>query len=115
VQREILEAKPQAELAVSAVRVPFLGGTRCGIHLTARASRPPVMQFWDDAALTSDWFAEQVEHSAAPAWDVYHLYGPDARWADVPAPFVSSGATIIARTSDLRAAIAPLLADAPAA
>ena len=112
-QREILEAEPEAELAVYAVWVPFLGGTRDAAALSQRVLPDPrVIQFWDEAALTSDWFAERVENSQAPAWDVYYLYGPDARWTDVPSPLLSSGATIIGRSSELKAAIAPPLAGA---
>jgi hypothetical protein len=115
VQREILEAEPQAELAVYAVWVPFLGGTRDAAALSQRVLPDPrVIQFWDEAALTSDWFAAHVEDGQAPAWDVYYLYGPDARWTDVPSPLVSSGATIIGRSSALKAAIAPLLGGASA-
>jgi hypothetical protein len=114
VQREILEAEPEAELAVYAVWVPFLGGTRDAAALSQRVLPDPrVIQFWDEAALTSDWFAERVENSQAPAWDVYYLYGLDARWNGVPSPLVSSGGTIIGRSSELKAAIAPLLAGAP--
>ena len=114
-QREILEAEPDAELAVYAVWVPFLGGTRDAAALSQRVLPDPrVVQYWDETALTSEWFAEKVEHSQAPAWDVYYLYGPEASWTDVPIPLVSSGATIIGRSSDLKAAIAPLLASASA-
>ena len=112
-QREILEAEPDAELAVYAVWVPFLGGTRDAAALSQRVLPDPrVIQLWDEAAITSDWFAERVEHSQAPAWDVYYLYGPDAHWTDVPSPLESSGGTIIGRSSELKAVIAPLLPSA---
>ena len=68
---------------------------------------PRVTQFWDGGAVTSEWFAENVDHSPAPAWDVYYLYGPDASWTNVPGPIVSSGATIIGRSSALKDAITP--------
>jgi hypothetical protein len=113
VQREILEAEPEADIVVYAVWVPFLGGNRDAANLSQRVLPDPrVIQFWDESALTSDWFAEHVERSAAPAWDVYYLYGPDASWSDVPGPLVSSGATIIGRSSELEEAVTPLLADA---
>jgi hypothetical protein len=113
VQREILEADRTADLVVYAVWVPFLGGTQDAANLSQRVLPDPrVLHFWDGSALTSDWFAENVEHSPGPAWDVYYLYGPDARWSDVPGPLVGSGATIIGRSSELKAAIEPLLAGA---
>jgi hypothetical protein len=111
VQREILEAEPAAEVRVYAVWVPFLGGTSQAADVSRRVLPDPrVTQFWDRSALTSEWFAENVDHSQAPAWDVYYLFGPDATWTDVPAPVVSSGGTIIGQSSALQDAITPLLA-----
>lgn len=115
-QREILEAEPAAKLHVYAVWVPFLGGTSQAAEVSHRVLPDPrVAQFWDGSALTSDWFAENVDHSPGPAWDVYYLYGPDASWSDVPGPLVSSGATIISQSSALKDAISPLLATRSAA
>jgi hypothetical protein len=116
VQREILEADPDADLAVYAVWLPFLGGSRDAANLSRRVLPDRrVIHLWDESAITSDWFAKHVERSPAPAWDVYYLYGPDARWSDLPGPLVSSGATIIGRSSALKTAIAPLLARTAAA
>jgi hypothetical protein len=114
VQREILEADRSPDLAVNVVWVPFLGGTQDAANLSQQVLPDPrVVHFWDGSALTSDWFAENVDHSPGLAWDVYYLYGRDARWSGVPGPLVSSGATIIGRSADLKAAIQPLLAAAP--
>ena len=110
-QREILEAEPAAVLRVYAVWVPFSGGTSQAADVSRRVlpdSR--VAQFWDGSALTSEWFAKNVDQSPAPAWDVYYLFGPDATWIEVPEPIVSSGGTIIGQSSSLEAAITPLLA-----
>jgi hypothetical protein len=116
VQREILEAEPAADLRVYAIWVPFLGGTSEAASASRRVLPDPrVVQFWDGSALTSDWFATNVEKSPGPAWDVYYLYGPDATWTDVPGPIVSSGGTIIGQSSALKAAITPLLTDRAAA
>ena len=115
-QREILEAEPVAALRVYVVWVPFSGGTSQAADVSRRVLPDPrVAQFWDDAALTSEWFAKNVDQSSAPAWDVYYLFGPDAKWIDVPGPIVSSGGTIIGQSSALEAAITPLLAKQPAA
>lgn len=110
-QREILESEPTAELHVYAVWVPFSGGTSEAADVSRRVLPDPrVSHFWDGDAVTSDWFAENVDHSPAPAWDVYYLFGPDATWTGVPAPIVSSGRTIIGQSSTLQDAITPLLA-----
>jgi hypothetical protein len=116
VQREILEAEQEANLRVYAVWVPFLGGTSEAADVSRRVLPDPrVAHFWDGSALTSEWFAKNVDHSPGPAWDVYYLLGPDATWAEVPAPIVSSGATIIGQSSALQDAITPLLATRSAA
>lgn len=114
-QREILEADEAADIRVYAVWVPFLGGTRGAANVSQRVlADPRVLHYWDESALTSEWFAENVEHSAAPAWDVYYLYGLDASWSSAPGRLASSGRTIIGRSSALEAAITPLLAGASA-
>jgi hypothetical protein len=111
VQREILEAEPTAELRVYAVWVPFSGGTSQAADVSRRVLPDArVTQFWDGSAVTSEWFAENVDHSPAPAWDAYYLFGPNASWTDVPGPIVSSGATIIGQSSALQDAITPLIA-----
>ena len=110
-QREILESEPTGELGVYAVWVPFSGGTSEAVDVSRRVLPDPrVSHFWDGDAVTSEWFAENVDHSPAPAWDVYYLFGPDATWTGVPAPIVSSGRTIIGQSSTLQDAITPLLA-----
>lgn len=115
-QREILEAEPAAKLRVYAVWVPFSGGTSQAADVSRRVlSDPRVVQFWDGDAVTSDWFARNVDLSPTPAWDVYYLFGPDATWTEVPGPTVSSGGTIIGQSSALRDAIAPLLTNRSAA
>ena len=94
-----------------AVWVPFLSGTEEAAEVSQRVLPDPrVVQFWDGSALTSSWFAKNVDHSSAPAWDVYYLYGPEATWTRPPKRLVSSGSTIIGSSSKLSGAIAPLLA-----
>ncbi len=110
-QREILESYRTSNLRVYAIWVPFLGAGRQSAELSERLLPDPrVLQYWDGSALTSQWFAKNVEHSSFPAWDVYYLYGPEATWTSAPGPLVSSGGSVIGRSSALRAAITPLLA-----
>jgi hypothetical protein len=102
VQREILEARPTADLRVYAVWVPFLAGSRASANIAQRVLPDRrVIQFWDAAALTSDWFAKNVDHTSGPSWDAYYLYGPDARWKGTPEPLISSGETILGQSSRL--------------
>jgi hypothetical protein len=110
VQREILDRYGATNLRVYAVWVPFLAGNQQAADVSWRVLPDPrVVHYWDGAAATSDWFGQKVDHSAAPSWDVYYLYGADATWSDIPGPLVSSGGTIIGNTSELKDAIVPLL------
>ena len=109
-QREILDAYGASNLRVYAVWLPFLAGTQQAADVSRRVLPDPrVVHYWDGEAATSAWFAENVEHSASPAWDVYYLYGRDAIWRDVPGPLISSGGTIIGRSAEMNDAIKPLL------
>ena len=109
-QREILERYETPGLRVYAVWLPFVGATRQGADVSQRVlSDARVIHYWDGAATTSDWFAGNVDNSAAPSWDVYYLYGTEARWAEIPGPLTSSGGTVIGRSSELKEAITPLL------
>lgn len=99
-----------ADLVVYSVWVSFLGGNEQAADLSARVLPDPrVVQYWDSEAVTSGWFAKNVEHSSVPAWDVYYLFGPGARWTGVPGPLVSSGGSIIGQSYALEQAITPLL------
>jgi hypothetical protein len=68
-----------------------------------------VEQFWDGNKVAGTWFAETIEDYSGVAWDVYYLYGPDAEWAEIPAPLISTGATVIGERETLEANILPLL------
>ena len=109
-QTQILDKNASANIRVYAVWVPFLGGNQQAASVSERVLPDPrVLPYWDGAATTSDWFATNVDQSAAPAWDVYYLYGPSAKWASVPGPLISTGRTIIGQSSQLESAITPLL------
>jgi hypothetical protein len=111
VQQQILQRNPAADLRVYSVWVPFLGGTKEAAEVSRKVLPDPrVVQFWDGSAVTSEWFAKNVDHSPGLAWDVYYLYGPHATWTQVPGPLVSSGGTIIGNSSALKDAMKPLLA-----
>lgn len=100
-----------SDLRVYAIWLPFLGATQEAADVSERVLPDArVIHYWDDAAQTSDWFADNVENIDAKAWwDVYYLYGPDAEWRDVPAPLVASGGTVIGRSSELKEAMTPLI------
>jgi hypothetical protein len=110
VQREILGGTESQGSNVYAVWLPFLGGSEQAANLSQGVlSDPRVIHFWDESALTSDWFAKNIDHTSFPAWDEYYLFGPGAGWGRIPQPLLSSGGSIIGRSSALDAAIEPLL------
>jgi len=61
-----------------------------------------VRQYWDPGQLTGRWFGDRV-NGGGLAWDVYFLYGPNARW-DAASP-LSTGSPVIANTDHLSAAL----------
>ena len=61
-----------------------------------------VIHFWDDDAMTGQWFAKEIEGYQGVSWDVYYLYGPDATWEDVPSPLIGAGVTIYDKREKLR-------------
>ena len=74
---------------------------------------PRVTEYWDADREIGEWFPMQEDYESlifGPlAWDIFFLYGPEARWESVPLPVISSGNTIIARRGRLADSIAPLL------
>ena len=116
-QREILDDNESADIRVYAVWLPFLGATKEATSVSRRVLPDPrAIHYWDGAAATSRWFAENVDDlDAADAWDIYFLYGPDAEWTDVPGPPAATGRTIIGRSAELKDAITPMLQDASTA
>lgn len=68
-----------------------------------------VMHFWDGELQVGQWFAEKVDGYKGIAWDVYYLYGPDAKWEIIPSPLVGSGGIIIRVRKQLETQIHKLL------
>ena len=68
-----------------------------------------VMHFWDGERQVGEWFAEQVEGYRGVSWDVYYLYGPDAKWEAIPSPLVASGGTIYGERETLEKQVRALL------
>ncbi len=107
-QSNILSRTSNKSLRVYAVWLPFSGGNQAAVN-PAVLGDPRVKDFWDERAVASEWFSAHVTHFPVPTWDYYFLFGPEARWTQVPQPIVSQGGSVIGRAGALRAAIAPLL------
>lgn len=81
----MLDLEASDRLKVYAVWVPMVRGLERDI---AQASRelpdPRARHYWDGDRQLMDGY-EQVLGISEPAWDVFLVYGPDARWdGDVP-------------------------------
>jgi len=111
VQSNIMSTMPDPALRVLVVWVPFLGGTRQAINPSVFPDRR-VTSLWDPNAISSRWLSGHVTHQLGPTWDYYLLFGAHARWGTAPGPVLSQGGTVIGMSSQLLAAIRPLLRQA---
>jgi hypothetical protein len=93
VRKNILEKYADAPLSVYVVWVPQLGATRDDIDRNLFTD-DRVKTYWDPGGLAGGAIAADV----GADWDVYALYGPDARWGARP---VDSGAPLFAGTDRL--------------
>lgn len=107
-QNNILSRDHSPGLRVFVVWVPFLGGTRAAINPSVLPDAR-VTSLWDGRATSSQWFSQHVTQQPGPTWDYYLLFGPGARWGAVPGPVLSQGGPVIGVSSQLLAAIQPLL------
>ena len=73
-----------------------------------------VLHIWDEKHILGEWFPQQQsyrEHIRGDlAWDIYFLYGAEARWQETPEPLIDSGSPIISKRDELKANMAALLA-----
>ena len=105
----VLAKYPKARLAVYAVWLPELGGSRDAWSPSVLPDHR-VVNYWDGDEVVAHWYAAHVADEPGIVWDAFFLYGPSARWTTKPGPLVSGGGTVIDQSGTLEAAIAPLLA-----
>jgi hypothetical protein len=69
---------------------------------------PRVTQYWDAEGITGTHFADAdlggLGYSGF-VYDVYYVFGPDAGWADEPAPLSGSGGPVLYEGDKLLAAL----------
>src|SRR5687767_8228516 len=61
-----------------------------------------VMHFRDQDKIAGKWFAA-LNGNPGMTYDLYYVFGPDARWDDAPAPMLLGGATVITDTAEIEA------------
>jgi hypothetical protein len=108
VQDRILNRWTTGNLRVHTVWLPFLGGTRGAIDGTLLADAR-VRHYWDEQAVTSQWFGTNLPGQSGFFWDAYVVYGPDARWSEEPPQPTEFGTTVIGDSASLEQAIRSLL------
>ena len=65
---------------------------------------------WDEQTLAGRFFAENEGFNFGPvAYDIYYLYGPNAKWEQKPSPLVGSGYTVLGKSGRLLEDINKLL------
>lgn len=106
---EILDKYPSARLKVLAVWFNMLPGDSRQFLDTRVLGDPRVTYYWDQEKVTGRWFSDHVTGRSGITWDMYFLYGPDARWDELPGPLVSSEGDVISSTDQLMSAIRPFL------
>ncbi len=69
---------------------------------------PRVVQYWDGEGITGTHFADTdlggLGYSGF-VYDVFYVFGPDATWAEEPAPLAASGVPVISEGEKLLAEI----------
>lgn len=83
---DALNTMEDARLRAYAVWVPKVGGTESHVaQATVTLRDPRARHFWDGEGWTMRGFAPVLNIGSRDAWDVYLIYGPEARW-DEDAP-----------------------------
>jgi hypothetical protein len=105
VQKEILDAKPEANLRVYAIYFEMVEddrGAKSRVNPKDLLDDPRVTSFWDDRKVTGRWFDENVTRLGERQgvanrieWDSYVLFGPDAQWGESPPDHVSWGRPLV--------------------
>ncbi len=109
--QEILAKFPSARLRVLAVWFDMLPGDSRQFLDTRALGDARVTYYWDEGKVTGRWLSENVTGGKGGiVWDAYFLFGPAARWDQVPGPLVSSSdGAVIGSTDQLMSAIRPFL------
>ncbi len=107
-QQNVLEHR-QAHLRVYAVWFSVLySDSKTGWDPSVISDRR-VTNYWVNDHSVGDWFGRAVLKQDGLCWDAFFVYGPGARWRDIPAPLRAYGSPIIRHADDLVHALAPLL------
>ncbi len=118
-QKEILEARPDAELRVYAIYFEMVEddrGAKSRVNPKDLLDDPRVTSFWDDRKVAGRWFDENVtklgDRQGDPnriEWDSFILFGSEARWGESPPDHVSWGRPVVQEAERLEADLEGIL------
>jgi len=122
VRKEVLDRRPDLDIAVIAVWLPVLAGDT---PASAEANfelldTPRVRQFYDADASTGRWvhdhfvvadprLASKRLFARGVTWDAFFLYGPGTSWDEAPKHALASGGPIVQESAILSAAVERLV------
>ncbi len=106
----ILDERSEADLEVLAVWFNVIAGDSRAGWSSSVLRDERVTHLWDEAGLIGDWFAERgpqlgLGELDSPLWDAYLLYGPEAKWGELPVAVASWGSPVIYWEDRLREAL----------
>ncbi len=103
-QEEILGKNGGANMKVYAVWLPIIASDARSEWKKSLLPDPRVVHLWDEQRVTGRWFAQQEWYGkdVDVAWDIYVLFGPEARWDRSPGPVISWGETVVDTGERLR-------------
>jgi hypothetical protein len=101
VQKEILDARPDADLRVYAIYFEMVEddrGAKGRVNPKDLLDDPRVTSFWDDRKIAGRWFDENITKQGERQgeanrieWDSYILFGREAQWGPEGPDHVSWG------------------------
>ena len=109
----VLDAHPNAKLAVLAVWLPMLAGDSRSAWDNNVLDDPRVREFWDGERISGSWFADKqlggLGRPGSIVWDAYYAFPANSTWTTEPTNLVAAGSDIIDNTSHLDEQFIPLL------
>jgi len=67
---------------------------------------PRARHYWDGKLKLGLAVARLLGHEGYPAWDIFLVYGPDAKWGDQPS---AVGSPVVSESGALQRALRPYL------
>jgi len=106
---QFLDQHPDARVRVAVVWTSRLLGDGRDQWDPELLADPRVTHWWDQPTSVARDLARHTGGYQGPDWDYWLLFGPQATWADGPAPLHGGGAPVIDSFDQLTAALQALL------